>query len=415
MAQPILRLNQVSTQGIVGAIFSFSLVLSFFKELRIPVAGILVHPYLVLLFPLALLGNLNIFQQKREIQYALFFYAFAFSLSQMLAFNIGEVLKIFAGIFIFFYFAKVVRTEEDFKLVASGFIFTAIYLSIQIITLGLSGNANILAGVDALDGTGIGNKNSQSQYILPGFFFICYLFAKSLKVNYFESFLWGISILVVIVGVAYTGNRSGYLGLILVLTILVVHFKVSFATIALVLIFGLAGSYLLDNFAAEVVERKLQQTTEGKKGDSYRQVLFIQSILIGLENPVFGLGLKGLGRELAARVAPEEPALDPHNLYGYLLGGGGVIVFIIFSRFIYLLFVNIFLYAKLKSRYLFNKFQDHNFTIWAAGFIVLFLVRSLFTRELIYSPHFMGAMGLLFSTLMYYRKRLQYEIILRRS
>ena len=415
MAHPIIRWNKISNKGIVGALLSFSLVLSFFRELRIPVAGTLMHPYLLLLIPLAVAGSLNLFQQKRNIQITLFFYAGIFSLAQIVDFNLGEVLKIFAGIFIFFFFTKVVQNEEDFKLSAFGFIFAALFLSLKIIFLARSGDVSILAGVDALEETGIGNKNSQSQYILPGFFFICFFFSYSLKNNIVESAFWSVCILIITAGVAFTGNRSGYLGILIVILILIANFRISFTTVFLVLFLFIGGYFIVENLASEVVEHKLEQTTDGKRGDTHRRELLFHSVTLGFEYPLLGLGLTGLCRELAKRVDPEFRALDPHNLYGYLLGGGGVFVFTLFFRFLYLIFNNTYNYAKIKARLLVKDRYDNNLHIWIIGFIILFLVRSLFTRELIYSPHFMGGLGLVFSALIYYRKRLMYEVAVRQT
>ena len=335
MVRPLLKLSQISIKGVVGFLFSLSFILSFFREFRIPVAGTLMHPYLLLLFPLAIIGNLKILNQKQGIQLTLFLYAGIFSISQLLSFNIGEILKIFAGVFTFFFFTKVVSKEDDFKLAALGFILGAIYLSFQIIFLAQSGQVSILAGVNALEETGIGNKNSQSQYILPGFFFICFFFFKSLKSNFNETLIWSVAILIVGVGIAFTGNRSGYIGILIVIITLISNFRVNIGSIILVSIFVLASIYLIESFASEILERKFEQTVEGIRGDSHRQDLFFQSLILGLEYPLLGLGLEGLTRELAFRVDPEFQFLDPHNLYGYLLGGGGIFVFFFFFRFLY--------------------------------------------------------------------------------
>lgn len=58
----IVHPRHITINGWMGAVLSMSLILSMWGDLRIPVAGTLMHPYLLLLPVLVVIGGLQVFR-----------------------------------------------------------------------------------------------------------------------------------------------------------------------------------------------------------------------------------------------------------------------------------------------------------------------------------------------------------------
>lgn len=393
--------NKISRRGWLGALISFSLLFSISEAFRLPIAGLLVHPYLVLL-PFALyVGSFKLWLAPSKILLPLLIYGIILSFSVLREANFGEIIKIIAGIVTFLFFFQSVQTEKDFFIITLGFIGVGVLLAFRTSVMAQSGEVSVLSGVNALEG--LGNKNAQSQFTLPALFFCAYHLIHYRRKGVWP-FLWLICIAILTAGIIYTGNRSGYIGILVIGAIVLRVMKFSVLNIVLIIILAYISMYFLTDSAFDVLERKIDQTTGPYQSNSQRRMLFINSILIGLENPLFGLGKMGLEKELASRIQSIRSHVDPHNLYGYLLGGGGIFSFLAFIIFTFNLWAKGMYFKRLKNRL--KPFRKLNIHLWFWGFIFLFMIRSLFTRELIYSPNFMGGMGLLFGLLLYYQRQI---------
>ena len=171
------------------------------------------------------------------------------------------------------------------------------------------------------------------------------------------------------------------------------------------------GAYLINEYAFSTISRKLNQTTSGEfYSDQLRKELIVESISLGFQHPFPGLGFKGLGAALATKANIRfRDVIDPHNLYGYLLGAGGILSFVFFFLFFFRAVQLGYFYNQKKRFLIKNRFRlyDKNIYVWFIGFVFLFLFRSFFTREMIYSPSFMGSTGLLLGSVLFYSRRLR--------
>ena len=408
--------RRITLNGWMGAVLSMSLILSISGDLRIPVAGTLMHPYLLLLPVLVMIGGLQILKIPAPLLFCFTGYILFFSLPMAIEGSYFEILKIVAGVVTLLVFVQCVRSEADFEVCMWGFIIVAVYLSARVIYLGQAGlGGPALEGINALEG--LGNKNAQSQFTLPGFFLICFnLFHQLRTYKYLKASFSVAMAVVVIVGGVLTGNRSGYLGIVVVILVFIVAFRFSVRALVAFILLTLASTYLVDRLALRTFERKLEITTaEDYVSDRAREQLIRESVTAGLQNPFPGLGLIGLQKEMAARLhLQRREEIDPHNLFGYLLGGGGVITFLFFVWVFKLLASQTLRYQKIRDRLRrrgkLGGYYDRRINIWLLGFLLLFVFRSFFTRELIYSPNFMGALGLLYGMLIYYQRRLSYAV-----
>src|SRR5690606_37353893 len=84
--------------------------------------------------------------------------------------------------------------------------------------------------------------------------------------------------------------------------------------------------------------------------------------------------------------------LDPHNLFGYLLGGTGFFSFFFFLWFLYALIRD-----KGLARWIRKVPHVREVRRMLLFFLFVFLLRGVFTREILYSPTFIGSMAVIYS------------------
>jgi uncharacterized membrane protein YgdD (TMEM256/DUF423 family) len=111
-----------------------------------------------------------------------------------------------------------------------------------------------------------------------------------------------------------------------------------------------------------------------------------------LENPVLGIGFDRLTEEMASRLGVNRLGIsrtDPHFLFGYIFGATGI-----FSLFFFLLFLWKLCQRRVQSKRIAP--VAHQAWVLLVSFVALFVIRSLFTREILYSPTFIGGLGLIY-------------------
>ena len=157
-----------------------------------------------------------------------------------------------------------------------------------------------------------------------------------------------------VLAAALSANRSGWLGIFIITVFGIVHSWRYYSKGYLILFFVLSIVYLglVERYAEDVVDRKVAITREGYVSDYGRQLLIANSLLVGFENPIIGLGKDELHSEMGRRLNLSY-AVDTHNLYGYLLGSGGLLTFATF-----------FLYALSKTINLTVLSPEKRFLIW---------------------------------------------------
>ena len=144
---------------------------------------------------------------------------------------------------------------------------------------------------------------------------------------------------------------------------------------------------------------------EGFASDEGRKVLILESIKVGLENPILGAGYDELHAEMAKRLGITHygfTKIDTHFLIGYIFGASGFFSLLCFVLF----FVGLPHYYYVRSDVpVFIKKNIQKTRILLISFILLYVTRSFFTREILYSPTFMGGLGLVFSYYLFQIRR----------
>jgi hypothetical protein len=140
----------------------------------------------------------------------------------------------------------------------------------------------------------------------------------------------------------------------------------------------------------EVLDRRINQTIEGNQSDDLRVAIIQGCAEIALENPLIGVSPQQLPFEIARKVESNNwTQLDSHNVFGHIAAGSGLIC----------------ISALIAT----------GWALWTWGpglrklpkddplyaprrllrmLVILWVIRGLFTREVLYNPSFCIAWGL---------------------
>jgi hypothetical protein len=386
--------STLTVAGKWGFVLTAMLVFSFRADFRVPIAGLLVHPYLVLL-PLAFLfAQFQWSTIPQKVSTPLFLFYLMFSIAALQNINpISEIFKVGASIVTFLFFVFAIKSEKDFEWMSWGLVLCAAAIGVQGFFLGeeTEGVGSRLSGINVLEG--IGNKNAQSLFTLPGVFLGSYLLINALG----QRKVMKISVLVTllfftVISIFLSANRSGWVGLAIIAISIFFVIGVRIRTIVFAIVLIVISYIAVERYASDIFERKARQTTEGYKSDVGRQMLMLQSVTVGLENPVFGVGMDELHRQMAIRLKLQRfrvERMDTHFLPGYLIGSAGLITLSLFLLFLYRLTINYY-YGKLTFP------PVRQARIMIIFFVMLFFIRSFFSREILYSPTFISGLGIVF-------------------
>lgn len=377
--------HRVTYSGWVLFLIGLSLIGSGFTASRVMIAGLLVHPYLgfvVMLFPLLAATRLSLIPTRftlHLIAFASLYFVATFSSGVA----IGDGLKLAASVVTILTVAMLVRTWGDFTAGIAGMAVAVAVLAY----LGIQADSKLQSGsIEAIEGA---NRNAYSLYALPPLLLGAYVLMRNRSESLLTRGLLVVSLLITTLCICLNTNRSGWLGLALVMLMMAYEKSVKAA-----LVFAAIGSLMLfllvAYFGTEHLERRVMQTRQGNRSDEVRWQLFITSIHIGLEHPLLGVSPHRLHRELALRLNFEGSEIDSHNLYAHLIGGCGLVCFALFIWFGHALwtwrpppFVNYrarftFVEARKLLRYT----------------MVLYAIRGIFSADILFSPSFAIAIGL---------------------
>ena len=319
------RPGRVSAYGILLLFVSLLTAASAVQELRLEVAGLLVHPYLI---PLLLLGvsvglrRLPLFPLQ-VLEPLLLFTALYCAATLPAGVDVQEMLKVAAAVATVVISAVVVRSSGDFRTAVLGLALASALLSIH----GLVSGTGDVTGINPLED--VANKNAFSLYVLPAVLLASYLFLDRSASRWLRVALAACA-LVTIVAIFSTANRSGWLGVLLIAVMLYGQRRRLRTTLLLAVL--AAGTYYgLTRFSSTTaLEYRWELTLSGYSSDELRRELFTTALEIGLEHPFLGVTPQRLPFELAHRVGFILPSVDPHNVVGQIVGGCGFIVFTVF-------------------------------------------------------------------------------------
>lgn len=375
-AKTVLRWREVGTAAKLVGFASALLIASAYKDARLEVGPLRVHLTVIVLALAALFTSRRAASLPAAIFVPMALFAAVFSVSAIADESISEVIKLLTFFFTIVIVARAIRSAQELLVVALGLLACGAFLELRnFLVVGTAGGAYYDQSLD-----GLGNKNAFSLYYLPALLFAAWAWLVRPVAGVVRTL-----VIVAAVFISLTSlmgaNRSGWLGVAIVgLAVL------SWGRSPRVLIgLTLSASLIYVSFdwvvSADVFRLRLQQTTEGYSSDELRQSLFRTALEIGAENPVLGLGPAGLQRELARRLIPEASYVDPHNAIGAVAGGSGLIALALMAWWLYSLLRLTFGRTMTDARWLLR---------WL---IVLWVARSMFSQETLYSPAFGIAFG----------------------
>lgn len=372
----------LSLTGLVLFVSSALILASGYMSLRPEIMGLALHPMLVpiaIAFPLVVLSRIYEFPMRVLLGLSLFVGIYLVSIVNGTSFSLSEFFKMGAAFVTIVTCALLVRKRGDFVAGSLG-------LSIGIALLAWKGLTADGAN-DVMDGA---NKNSYSLFALPAVLlagFICLHMRNTPAVVRGALIASTLPALFVIF---LGGNRSGYLGAVIVGLMLFWDQRgrgmilVAAVTGAVVLLISQYGD-------TRIFDERMRQTVEGNKSDDLRVRLFQGSLEIALENPIIGVSPQAFPSHLATKLGFRGAQLESHNTLGHIMGGSGFFCLLAYGAFVLSM-----MFPFPTSEW---PRQGRHDPLYEARslcrmMIVLWVIRGMFTREILYNPAFNVGLGL---------------------
>ncbi len=392
------KANYTTIGGVWLFVIGLSVFMSGVEVFRFNVGSLRMQPFLiplVMAIPLVVI-RLAKFPTKTFFALVLFWMIYAIALigpSIQRVTPLGDAVKLASAMLVIITSALLVSSRADFVLGASG-------LAIAIGALATRGmeeeRVNIIE---------VANKNSYSLYALPVVLLAIFIAVRSdwTKVSFRKlaipiTLLCSLAAAVAIVAGA---NRSGYVGLALIVFMIGLHLVFSsrlklgrksqgtilLGCLTVAVIAGLAYK------GTEVFQRRYEQTVEGNSSDTLRLNLFKTAIMLGIEHPLRGVSPQRLPVMLAERLYPDMnpgAGVETHNVFAHVIAGTGLISF---SVLLYLAWTLWFWKPRTPgSPEAMADFLDARWLL--RMMIFLWAVRGSFSQEILYNPGFCMGIGL---------------------
>lgn len=393
-----------SASGVLLGVTCLSVAGSAIKAARIDVGGLLVHPYLVAIAicaPFVMVSRFHLFPARVLAGTTAFLLTFSLS-----AFGgpIGEIVKVASALLTVFVIALLVRNQTDFLLGAGSLLLATVIITLR--SIGTEGSSE---GFNPLDE--VANKNAYSLYVLPAVLLGGFVLLRFRTIGWLGKSSLVAAILILLVGIFTSGNRSGWLGAGVIGAMLLKDRAIRGLLLVMVLTCGLV--YWLTNYAdTSVAERRLKQTQEGYRSDNLRLALMVHSFWIAIENPIAGTSPHLLPMELDRKLAGDRPAqhIDPHNVFSYIMAGSGLMCF---ASLLYIGW-SLCTVCRLPNTGIAKPQLLRSAQTLLRMLVALWFVRGMFSREILYAPGFcisLGlALGLSICALEVHRKTIQVRL-----
>jgi hypothetical protein len=372
----------LSLTGWLLFLIGILVVASGYLSLRPVIFGLALHPMLIpvaFAFPLIGLSRISEFPQRILVSLSVFVSIYLLSIVNGLSMSTSEFFKTSAAFVTIVTCALLVRKRGDFVAGSLG-------LCIAVALLAAKGLTDESVN-DVMDGA---NKNSYSLFALPPLLltgFVCLRMPRTPLVIKATLIVCSLATLFVIF---LGGNRSGYLGAVVVGLMLFWDQRgrglILVGIVAIVLI-GLLSRY----GDTSTFDRRMQQTVEGTKSDNLRVRLFAGSVKIALENPIIGVSPQEFPARLSTSLGLRGRKLESHNVFAHVMGSSGLFCLLALGFVAWAIW---FPFPKDE----FPKTAANNSIFEARKLmrmlVILWFVRGMFSREILYSPAFNIAIGL---------------------
>ncbi|HEV2973123.1 MAG TPA: O-antigen ligase family protein [Pirellulales bacterium] len=377
--------DTLTLNGILLFFIGLTVVGSGFRAARPEIGGLLLQPYLVpilLAMPYILLSRLQ--ELPTRVLLGLGLFTLSFVMTSLGPASLAIMLKLVVSVLTTATIALLVRSRADLIAGATGLLLAVAALALH----GLEEPDLAGLGVKAIE---VANKNSYSMYALPALLLAGYLVLRIKPKSKVLLTLSVVCSLAVLVAIFMSGNRSGYLGAVLVALLLVRERKIAGVLLVGMVVAAIAY-YLINHGSTEILERRVNQTVEGNSSDTLRINLLKACVKIGLANPIAGVSPGNLPDEIRHNMATghvEEVIVGPHNVFGLIIGGNGLLCTGCLLLLAWSLWTwppsarrggstSEFIEARKLLRYM----------------LVLWAVRGMFNDEILYNPGFCIGLGL---------------------
>ncbi len=379
------RIEGLSFTGVLLFLIGLLVAGSGFTSFRPQMMGVSLHPYLIPMaaaLPLVFMARLAEFPVRVLFALVVFTAMYIFSV-----FNgsvaVGEVFKIGAATITIITCALLVRRRGDFVAGALGLSLAVALLAAR----GLQEESTNL-GVDAIQGA---NKNSYSLFSLPALLMAGFIYLTMPKTPFAVRAALILCTLPTLAATFMSGNRSGYLGAVLIGGMLFWNRRGR----GMLLVGAIAAAvafWIMQFGSTHVLDEKLKQTVEGNDSDNYRVIIFMTAIQIGFENPIVGVSPQQLPFEIGRRtsVLHSHGYIDPHNVYAHVIGGSGLICFAAFVA----VFVTLWTWKPRDGHKIGKDEPLYYARSMLRMLLVVWAVRGVFSREVLYAPSFNIALGM---------------------
>lgn len=366
-----------------------SLALSASTLARVEVSGLLFQPVVVpavLLFIVT--GGKCVARIPRRINSTLIAFVAVFSAVTLVAgFSFGELAKIGLFWLLIVVFAGSIGDAEDARSAALGFALSMGLVSLHALALGTAGDR----GINPF--AGVSNDNGFSVYALPALLIAGhYLLEKDTPQR--QRLIFTGSAALIIIATFSTPNRSGYVGVIAVVMLLVARGR-SARDVVAITVLGLVMYWGFTTFGDTTAMDFELHGDEKKQSDLDTRLELLQgAVEVGMQNPVVGVGPQNvpeaMGRHFAGSDKVRDGKLEPHNVIGYVVAGGGLTLFLVAVA------LALALWSRPAEWALLGPPGDDEKA--ARGLLrivlMLFIIRGMFTHEVLTTPSFPIAIGI---------------------
>lgn len=365
---------------------------SAFRVLRVEVGGLLMHPFLpIIMMGFVFLALPRLPQLPRMVQLLLSAFTVIYVIATLPSNGaFGESAKIITAVISIVTAALLVRHPKDYASAIGALAFATAFVGLRAVIAGAADGFS--EGVNPFHG--VGNKNAYSLYALPalllaGFAALYYPLSRKLR-----WFLW-ICAGAIVLTIFSSGNRSGWLGVMIIAAMLLWQGR-SIRTAAFLgmISIGLYG-VMSQVGSTQIIAARYERTQEDTGSDEARQGLFREAIQISIENPLLGVSPQKLPNRLAKALKLPKVAIDPHNAIGHLAGGCGWPCLLLWLGFLG------YLWMRPKSL----QYNPHPDQVLAHNLlrmmVALWLIRGMFSREILYNPGFCVGLGMCLGWCMY--------------
>jgi hypothetical protein len=292
------------------------LLASAFPDLRIPILGLEVHAYLIVV-----VAALFVLPPVRALPLGLVVGVVAFN-ALVLAWipldptGLQWALRIGAFFATAWVMAHLVVTEDDARLAIAGVV----------VVTALMGARAFFGDWDrgapnALEG--IANKNGFSLYALPAIL-AGTLALLRLRYGVVSRLVIAAAVIELAVLTVSSANRSGWVGLVLIALISLASISTLRSALVFILIAAATVVMVPTGLYEGMIRPRFQQTLRPEQSNQLRIELATDALAIGVANPLTGIGPRALGRELATRERIAT-SYSTHNVTGFVAGAYGLV------------------------------------------------------------------------------------------